>query len=84
MSKKISNFYGTDVYINENEESIVAKHIYKEKNEVCVFDIRTGQLIRGSFSDDERYDDVIEWINDNRVELLQMCRNNNFYEIGGV
>lgn len=84
MSKKISNFYGTDVYINENEESIVVKHIYEEKNEVCIFDIRTGKLIRGSFSDDERYDDVIEWINDNKVELLQMCRNNNFYEIEGI
>ena len=87
METKISEFYGTTIYIlvdYNTTPNIIAKHVFEDKNETCVFSIKDNTVIKGSFSDDERYDDVKEWITLNRNELMNMWNNNAIYEIGGI
>ena len=83
----ISNFYGTDIYMSIEKDKnpyIIARHIYNSKKEECLFDIKTCKLIKGYFSNKERYEDVGEWLNENRQELLNMWFSNKIYEIGGI
>lgn len=84
---KISDFYGTDVYMDIDDNSsanVIAKHTFDNIEEKCVFDINTSQIIEGGFSNDERYEDMKEWLNDNRNELLEMWNNKKPHSIGGL
>lgn len=84
MNDMISNFYGTDIYIDFENKHIIAKHIFENKKETVIFDISSNSIIKGYFSDEERYEDVKEWIENNKIELLKMCENKYSYEIRGL
>ena len=79
--KLISNFYGTDVYMSVNSDelpNVIARHEFDEIKEKCLFNIDDGNIISGAFSDSEKYEDVREWISINKIELLDMWKNDKW------